>query len=120
MIIFLYFTISKPANMFPNKRAPNIPNNALANSPFCSFTSFLTVSLTSFINKPDSSCVVAIFIISLIYSLEGINVVIPDPTIFLQIAASVTDADVVNANGIKTLLANGLSTFFLKGKPVFS
>ena len=106
--------------MFPNKRAPNIPNNALANLPFCSFTSFLTVSLTSFINKPDSSCVAAIFIISLIYSLEGINVVIPDPTIFLQIAASVTNADVVNANGIKTLLASGLSTFFLKGKPVFS
>ena len=27
---------------------------------------------------------------------------------------------VANLNGIKTLLANGLSTFFIKGKPVFS
>ena len=32
----------------------------------------------------------------------------------------VADAEVVNPNGIKTLLANGLSTFFLKGNPVFS
>ena len=69
--------------MFPNKGAPNIPNNALANWPFSSFASFLTVSLTPFINEPDSSCVVTIFIISLIYLLESINVVIPDPTIFL-------------------------------------
>ena len=37
-------------------------------------------------------------------------------TIFISVA----DAAVVNPNGIKTLLANGLSTFFLKGNPVFS
>ena len=45
----------------------------------------------------------------LFYSpLETINVVVP-----------VADA-AVNPNGIKTLLANGISTFFIKGNPVFS
>ena len=44
----------------------------------------------------------------------------PDPNIFLWIAASVADAGSVNPNGIKTLLANGLSTFPLEGNPVFS
>ena len=33
---------------------------------------------------------------------------------------SVADAAVVNPNGIKTLLANGLSTFPIKSNPVFS
>ena len=51
--------------------------------------------------------------ISFISSLE-INAVVPDPNIFLGIAASVVDAAAVNPNGIKTLLANGLSTFSLK------
>ena len=37
-----------------------------------------------------------------------------------SLAASVTDAAAVNPNGIKTLLANDLSTFFIKGNPVFS
>ena len=35
-------------------------------------------------------------------------------------AASVVDAAAVNPNGIKTLLANGLSTFYVKANPVFS
>ena len=51
-------------------------------------------------------------------SLEIINVVWPD--IFLRIAASVADAASGNPNGIKTLLANSLSTFFIKDNPVFS
>ena len=42
-----------------------------------------------------------------------------DPNIFLWIAASVADT-ALNLNGIKTLLANGFSTFFIKGNPVFS
>ena len=33
---------------------------------------------------------------------------------------SVTDAAAVNPNGFKTLLANSLSTFFIKGKPILS
>ena len=35
-------------------------------------------------------------------------------------SASVTDVAAVNLNQIKTLLANGLSTFSIKGKPGFS
>ena len=42
----------------------------------------------------------------------------PDPNIFLWIAASVAAA-AVNLNG-KTHLANGLTTFFIKRKPVLS
>ena len=58
--------------------------------------------------------------ISFISSFEIVNVVyfakserrIPDPKFFLWIAASVAAAAAVNPNGIKTLLANGFSTFF--------
>ena len=57
---------------------------------------------------------------SSISSLEIIKVVNPALKIFLWIAASVADAAAVNPNGIKTLLANGLSTFPIKGNPVFS
>ena len=32
--------IPSPANIFPNKLAPNVPNNILRNPPFCSFASF--------------------------------------------------------------------------------
>ena len=49
-----------------------------------------------------------------------ISVVFPDPNIFLCIPASAADAAAVNPKGIKTLLANGLITFFIKGNPVFS
>ena len=55
-----------------------------------------------------------------ISSLEINNFVVPDPNIFLRIPASIADADAVNPYGIKTLLASGLSTFFIKGNPVFS
>ena len=44
----------------------------------------------------------------------------PDPNILSRIAAFVAYAAVVNPNGIKTLLANGLSTVPIKGKPVYS
>ena len=57
--------------------------------------------------------------VSCISSFEIISVVIPDPNIFSWIAASVADAAAVNPNGIKTLLANRLSTFPIKCKPVF-
>ena len=57
---------------------------------------------------------------SLIFSFEVICVVIPHPKVFFSIVVSVADAAAVNNNGIKTLLANGLYTFFIKVKPVFS
>ena len=42
----------------------------------------------------------------------------PDPNIFLCIPASAADAAAVNPKGIKTLLANGLITFFTNGNLV--
>ena len=50
--------------------------------------------------------------------LEIINVVTPDANIFLCIAASVAYSAAVNPNSTKTLLANGLSTVFIKGNQV--
>ena len=47
-----------------------------------------------------------------ISSFEITNLIMRCPKNFFWIAASVTDADTYNPNGIKTLLANGLSTFF--------
>ena len=71
------------------------------------------------INKPDSSRDLAIFRISFFSSFEIINAT-PDPKNFLWIAASFAGAAAVNPNVIKTLLANDLSTFPIKGNPVFS
>ena len=59
--------------------------------------------------------------ISFFSSFEIINVVQADPKVFFRIAASFADNAAVHPNGIKILLAsNGLSTFFIKGKPSFS
>ena len=58
--------------------------------------------------------------ISSIYSFKVINVVIPDRILICWIAASVADTAAVKPNGPRTLLANGLRTFLIKGKPVFS
>ena len=55
-----------------------------------------------------------------ISSFESVNVAIPDQNICLWMAASVPDTAVVKPNGIKTILASGLSKFFIKGYPVFS
>ena len=44
-----------PVNRFPNKLAPEVHNKIPKNHPFCSFSSFLIVSLTAIINQPDSS-----------------------------------------------------------------
>ena len=77
------------------------------------------VSLTPFKNKPESSKDLIIFITSSISSFDIISVDVPDPKMFLCIPASAADAAPVNHNGIKTLLANGLITFFYKDNPVF-
>ena len=45
---------------------------------------------------------------------------LPDLSTFVGVAASVTGATAINCNGSKTLLANGLSTFFIIGNQVFS
>ena len=80
---------------------------------------FLIASLTPFINKPGFSRILTDFIISFISSFENINVATPDLDIFLWIATSVVDA-AVNPTGSKTLWANDLTTFFIKGNSSFS
>ena len=40
-----------------------------------------------------------------------------NPKVFFRIAVSLAEAAVVNPSGTKTLLANGLRTFTIKGKP---
>ena len=40
--------------------------------------------------------------------------------LFFLIVASVADAVAVNPNGINTLLANGVITFFINGRPTFT
>ena len=47
-----------------------------------------------------------------ILSCDIIKVFVPDPKIFLCITGSAPDASAVNPNGIKTLLANDLITYF--------
>ena len=54
--------------------------------------------------------------ISSIFSFEIINCAVPDPRIFFRLTASVGDAATVNRNIIKTLLAIGVSKFFIDDK----
>ena len=49
---------------------------------------------------------------SFISSFDIISVVVLDPKILLCVPASAADFAAVKPNGIKTLLANGLITFF--------
>ena len=85
-----------------------MPSSIPRNPPVCSFTPFLIGSLTLFINKPVYSRHLIIFMVSLIPSLEIINVIVPDQKNFIWISASVADVDAGTLNGIKTVLANAL------------
>ena len=57
---------------------------------------------------------------SSISSFDILSAFVSDLEIFLCIPASAADAATVNHNGIKTLLANGVITFFINGNLVFS
>ena len=63
--------VSLSVNRFPNKLAPNVADKLPKYLPFYTFASFLIVLLTVFINKPDSSRALFVFMISLISSLEN-------------------------------------------------
>ena len=52
--------------------------------------------------------------------LDIISVVFADPEFFGCIPASAADATAVDPKGIKTLLGNGLATYFISGNRVFS
>ena len=49
-----------------------------------------------------------------------IVILVSEPMTFLCIPVSAADAAAVNPNGIKILLANGLSIFFISAKPGFN
>ena len=72
-----------------------------------------------YINKTDLLIDLTIFLISSISLFEIISTLIPNPKISNWTAASVGDATAVNPNSTKTHLANGLSSLFIDGKPVF-
>ena len=57
---------------------------------------------------------------SSISSFDIISAVVPNPKTFLCIPVSAADAAAINLNAIKTLLGNGLITFFINGSPVFN
>ena len=77
--------------------------------------------MTPFNNNPESSRDFTILIRSSMSLFDIISVVWPsEPNIFLCIPASAADAAAVNPNGINTLFANGVITFFISGNPVFS
>ena len=67
--------ISLPEGKFPHRLELNMDTNMLKNSPFCSFTSFSTVSSTNFINKLDSSRDLNIFIMPSNFLFGNINAV---------------------------------------------
>ena len=95
--------------------------------PLRSFASFLIAFVIPLIYKLDFLRDLTIFMI-FISSFEIISAVVrsaksegrTDPNIFIQITPSVVDPAASNPNGNRTLLVNGLRTFFIKGKPGFS
>ena len=71
-----------PVKRFSSKLTSKVPNNIPRNSSFCYLALFLIVSLMPFINHPDSSRDLTIFIL-FISLLETVSVVQRDPDIFL-------------------------------------
>ena len=68
------------------------------------FTSFWTVSVTTFNNKAESSRDLTILVMSSISLFDIIiAVVFPDPKIFLCIPVTAADPATVNPKGIKIL-----------------
>ena len=78
IVISSVLIVPLPANRFPNKLAPKVPNNILKNPPFYSFASFLNVSLMPCIDEPESLKDLTTFITSFISSFDIINVVTPE------------------------------------------
>ena len=85
IVISSALIVPLPADRFPNKLAPKVPNNILKNPPFYSFASFLIVLPTPYFNSPDSSRDLIIFMKSFFFSFEIINVVFSDPNICVYI-----------------------------------
>ena len=61
------FLTSLSGNGFPNKLTPSVINNTLRNPTFCSLASILIVSLTPFLNKPNYSRDLTVFMIPFLH-----------------------------------------------------
>ena len=97
-----------PASMFPNKLAPEVPNNIPKNPRFYSFVFCSIVLVTPFNKISESSRALTIFIISFISLFEIISVVILERCIFFSIPSFIS---AVTPNGARIFFANGTATF---------
>ena len=70
------FSCSLAANIFPKRLVPDVPNSILRNLPFCSFASFLIVSLTPSNNNPEFSRDLTILKMFFSSKFENIKVVL--------------------------------------------
>ena len=98
---------------------PIVPNSILRNSHVCSSATFLTVSLTNFINKQVFWKGLSIFLISSISLFETNYVVVPNLRTFYEYSRLLLILLLLTTNVIKTFLTDGISTFFIYRKPVF-
>ena len=57
--------------------------------------------------------------ISFISLFKNINAVVSNQKVFFWTAVSVTYVAAVNTDGTTMFLANGVSTFFINGKPTY-
>ena len=117
VLILLSPALIKPSpfNRCTNKLALNVPNNILRNSPICAFASFLIFLLTLLLLN---QILQGAELFLLYHSFPHLKLLMS--LCQIQTLAFINDATAVNTKGIKTLLANGLSTFLIKGNPVFS
>ena len=103
-----------PVNALLYILADNVLNRFSRNPSFCFFfASFLIVSLIAFVNNPDSFLNYFLYIFHFFiwnyycFSSWSINL--------FWVAVSAADIPSDNPNGIKTLLARDVRTFFING-----
>ena len=83
MLPSLALIVPLPLNRMPNKLAPKVSNYIRRDLPFYSLALFLIPLLMSFINNPNSSNYLTLFIASFILLFKIINVVTLDQNILL-------------------------------------
>ena len=88
-------------------------------STLCYFVFLSVLWVLSSVNKPESSRVLTIFVISSTSSSDILNTAIPERKTSLCIPASAADSVAVYPDGVKAILDNVWSTFFINGNPNF-
>ena len=85
-------------------------------STLCYFVFLSVLWVLSFVNN---SRVLTIFVISSTSSSDILNIAIPERKTSLCIPASAADSVAVYSDGVKAILDNVWSTFFINGNPNF-